>query len=162
MEYCDVYGRSFQPYHFPFKRNYQPQVLLIQIPATTPLNFLQNAQSKDIFSWKSNAQKKSKSKSQRQRDSLRRERFIANKSACAAMPFCELNDKEFRDALPNSLISKEEMLARKLKAARNTIAKLVQCTKAAKTLNSSAVTSLPVEQGLLESTTAESETPEVL
>ena len=54
------------------------------------------------------------------------------------------------------------MLARKLKAARNTIAKLVQCTKAAKTLNSSAVTSLPVEQGLLESTTAESETPEVL
>ena len=59
------------------------------------------------------------------------------------------------------MISKEEMLERKLKAARNTIAKLVQCTKAAKTLNSSAVTSLPVEQGLLESTTTESETPEV-
>ena len=161
MEYCDVYGRSFQPYHFPFKRNYQPQVLLIQIPVTTPLSFLQNAQSKDIFSWKSNAQKKTKSKSQRLRDSLRRERFIANKSACAAMPFCELNDKEFRDALPNSLFSKEEMLERKLKAARNTVAKLVQCTKAAKTQNSSALTSVPDKQGLLESTTTESETPEV-
>ena len=72
-----------------------------------------------------------KSKSQRLRDSFRREMFIANKSACAAMPLCELNDKEFRDALPNSLISKEEMLERKLKAARNTIANLVQCTKAA-------------------------------
>ena len=162
MEYCDVYGRSFQPYHFPFNRNYQPQVLLIQIPVPTPLSFLQNAQSKDIFSWKSNIQKKTKSKSQRLRDSLRRERFIANKSACAAMPFCELNDKEFGDALPNSLNSKEEMLERKLKAARNTIANLVQCTKAVKTQNSSAVTSVPVEQGLLESTTAESETTEVL
>ena len=54
------------------------------------------------------------------------------------------------------------MLERKLKAARNTIANLVQCTKAVKTQNSSAVTSLPVEQGLLESTTTESETPEVL
>ena len=93
---------------------------------------------------------------------MRRERFIANKPACAAMPFCELNDKEFRDTLPNSLISKEEMLERKLKAARNTIASLVQCTKAAKTMNSSAVTSLLVEQGLLESTTTESETIEVL
>lgn len=160
MEYCDVYGRSFQPYHFRFHRNYQPQVLLIQIPISTPLSFLKNAQSKDIFSWASNNHQKTKSKSQRLRDNLRKERFIANKSACAALPFCELNDKDFRDAVLDIPNSRDEMLKRKLEAARNTIANLVQCTKGAKALNLSSVTSLPVEQGLLASTKTESETPE--